>query len=77
MKSAKFPVGTKLKLVHGTSLWAQYHVHGRGDLIYEVVKIVDDLTCMERVSLRAQGEVKLSFNGITPDLFKKFTGEIR
>ena len=70
MKTATYPVGTKLRLVRGTNLWGQAHVHGKSDAIYEVASIVDDGTSMERISLREVGETEIAFPGISPGLFE-------
>lgn len=69
MTKNPYPIGTRLNLVPGTSLWGEAHTAGRSGATFEVVAQVDDGTGMARVTLRDLGSGEIAFQGITPHLF--------
>ncbi len=69
MSKNPHPIGTKLNLIPGTSLWGQASSEGRSNATFEVVAEVDDGTGMARVTLRALDSGEIAFQGIDPHLF--------
>lgn len=66
-----FPIGTKVKLVYGTSLWAQQQDGKSSESIYEVVDHVEDGTSLQRISVQALGQEDITFVGIDAGLFEE------
>ncbi|MGO6694949.1 hypothetical protein ACCS54_19510 [Rhizobium johnstonii] len=62
----KFEPGEEVKLVHGTTLWAQHHE--LRDATGLVVALVDDGTTMDRITVSYGDEIK--FRGIDANLFE-------
>lgn len=71
LKTTAYQIGTQVKLVRGTTLWAQEHTRGQADVTYVVSEYVDDGTSLDRISLCILGEKGCTFVGISPDLFER------
>lgn len=69
MSRSRYAIGDKVVLQKHTSLWAQAHVQGRSNIVYEVTAIVDDGMGTDRITVRAEGESEASFIGIDASQF--------
>lgn len=72
MNSRAFKIGDKLMLRKHTLLWAQEHVQGRSDFVYEVVGIVSD--GFERITVRHEAAVDPTWIGIDAQQFEAWGG---
>ena len=69
MTQNPYPIGTKLNLVPGASLWGPAHIEGRSGAIFEVVAQIDSPFGLPLIRVRDLDSGEIAFQGIDPHLF--------